>query len=328
MYAYVETMQSCRRGGFPSNKFCDQSKAEFFKCLICFEVCRSPVTCQSGHLFCQDCLIKSLQTNRSCPACKEPLYNPLPSPFVTAQVAALDVLCMHDEYGCKWKGTCSRLDGHLDKDCLYEPIVCSEEGGCGALIPRGDMANHQQFVCLQNCPNSKPKQSQVTYYYHPSLSLQLQLGRQSVPYINNTSRHCSTVPVESDLDTCNARLSRKDLINHLKHECKLRTIRCPHPKCQVSTTYVRMPDHIEICPQAPMSCPLQCGAPNLTRESILTHKKECPNEPVPCAHAHLGYPHVAPRGQIAQHEQDIGVHFMGLSKAVAELQQYYLPRGR
>ena len=142
-----------RRVGFPSTKFCNQAKSEVFYCLVCTEVCRSPVTCRSGaHLFCLDCLTESLRRNPSCPVCREPLTAPVPSAFASAQVSALDVQCVHDK--CQWKGTCGRLDSHLDTDCLHEPIKCSAED-CGALVPRGEMATHEQFVCLQSCPNSK-----------------------------------------------------------------------------------------------------------------------------------------------------------------------------
>ena len=276
-----------RRGGFPCSKFCNQVKSECFHCLICLEVCRSPVTCHSGaHLFCHGCLAESLRSNRSCPTCRQPLAYPVPCPFASTQVSALDMLCLHDE--CSWKGTCGRLDSHLDKDCPYEPIECAGEGGCGARIPRREMATHQQFACLQNCPNSKAKAE----------------GSDG-----------------EKLDTCDVRLNRNALIDHLANHCKLRPVHCPHPTCEFSTAYNLMPAHVEACPLAPVSCPRQCDAPNLTRQGLDAHKRDCPNEPVPCVHAPLGCSHVAPRGQIGQHEQDIGIHFVALSKAFVQLQQ-------
>ena len=275
-----------RRGGFPSNIFCDQGKSESFHCLVCTEVCRSPVTCRSGaHLFCQECLTESLRHNPSCPVCREPLTAPVPCAFASAKVSALDVQCVHDT--CQWKGTCGRLDGHLDTDCLHEPIKCSAED-CKALVPRGEMATHEQFVCLQSCPNSKSKAKG-----------------------NNGN----------EKDTCNVRLSRNDLADHLKDHCILRLTHCPHPSCEVATPYNRMPTHLETCPYAPVSCPLQCGAPKLIRQSVEAHKKDCPNEPVPCVHAPLGCSHVAPRGEIGRHEQDIGIHFVALSKAFVQQQE-------
>ena len=275
-----------RRGGFPVGIFCNQSKSEFFHCFVCTEVCRSPVTCRSGaHLFCLECLTESLRQNASCPVCREPLAAPAPSAFASAQVSALDVQCVNDK--CKWKGTCGRLDSHLITDCLHEPIKCPAEG-CGALVPRGEMATHEEFVCLQSCPNSKPKAKR------------------------------------DEQDTCNVRLSRKDLVEHLKDVCKLRLVHCPHPSCEVSTQYNRMPAHLETCPYAPVPCPRQCGTLNLIRQSLEAHKKDCPNEPVPCVHAPLGCSHVAPRCEIVQHEQNVEVHFSALrSKAFAEQQQAY-----
>eukprot|EP00731_Ephydatia_muelleri_P029185 Em0020g829a len=214
----------------------------------------------------------------------DPLTTPLPSAFAAAQVSALDIVCIHDK--CKWKGTCGRLDRHLDTECDCEPIACSGEGGCGALIPRGEMATHQQFFCLQSCPNSKTE------------------GSDEVAH-----------------STCDVRLSRNDLVEHLKCHCKLRLTRCPHPLCELSIVYARMPAHVEVCPYAPVSCPRECGDPKLTRRSLDAHRSDCPNEPVPCVYAPLGCSHIAPRGQIGQHERDIGIHFVTLSKAFVQLQQ-------
>ena len=179
------------------------------------------------------------------------------------------------------------LDGHLDSECSCERVTCPAEG-CGALVPRGEMDTHQQFFCLQSCPNSKPKA----------------VGSDG-----------------DEQDTCDIRLSRNDLIDHLKYHCRLRPTHCPHASCEVFTAFNRMPAHIEICPYAPVSCPLLCGAPAITRQSIDAHMRGCPRKPVSCIHAPLGCSHVAPRDQITQHEQDIGSHFMALSKAFVQLQQ-------
>ena len=275
-----------RRGGFPANKFYNKEKSEFFHCLVCYEVCRAPVTCHSGaHLFCFDCLAESLQHNPSCPVCREPLVSPVPSTFAAIQVSALDVVCVHDQ--CKWKGTCGRLDSHLDTDCRHEPVKCSDNA-CAALVPRGEMAMHQEFACPQSCPNSKS---------HANGSLD---------------------------NTCDVRLSRHDLVDHLAHHCKLRIIHCPHPHCDVSEVHCRMPAHIEICPYAPVSCPRECSAQTLVRHCLNAHRKDCPREPVACIHAPLGCSHVAPRSEIVLHEQDIALHFSAIrSKAFAEQQKFY-----
>ena len=288
---YISKRTMARQGGFPIIIFCNQAKSEYFQCLVCTEVCRSPVTCKSGHLFCHKCLSESLRRNSSCPACRERLTAPVPSAFAAAQVSALDVMCVHDK--CKWIGTCGRLDGHLDTDCPHEPIKCSGESSCGELVPRGEMATHQQFVCLQSCPNSKAKGK-----------------RRDGP--------------RDEQDLCNVRLSRHDLVDHLKDYCKLRIINCPHASCEVTTRYNQMPAHREVCPYAPVPCPRQCAAADLIRQSLEKHKNECPNEPVPCVHAPLGCSHVAPRSEIIGHEQDIAIHFSSLRSTVfAEQQEAY-----
>ncbi|KAL5473666.1 hypothetical protein EMCRGX_G028176 [Ephydatia muelleri] len=216
----------------------------------------------------------------------ENLSSSVPSSFAAAQVSALDVVCVHDK--CKWKGTCGRLDGHLNTDCPHEPIS-GEEGGCGELVPRGEMATHQQFVCLQSCPNFK------------------------------TDR--------DEQDKCNVRLSRHKLDDHLKDYCKLRIIHCPCASCKITTRYNQMAAHREVCPYAPVPCPRQCAAMDLIRLSLEKHKIECPNEPVPCVHAPLGCSHVAPRSEIIGHEQDIAIHFhLCSTKVFAEQQEASLKK--
>ena len=287
VHVVVELISSAsdRRGGFPTNKFCNKEKSEFYRCLLCFDVCRAPVTCHSGaHLFCFDCLSKSLQNHLSCPVCQEPLVSPVPSAFAAAQVSALEVVCIYDQ--CKWRGTCGQLDNHLDIDCLHEPVRCSDNS-CTAFVLRGEMTTHQQFACLQSCPNSKS--------------------------------HANSVDI-----TCEVCLSRHDLVDHLSHDCKLRIIHCPHPHCDVSTVHSQMPAHVEVCPYAHVLCPRECGAQTLVRQSLNAHKKECSKEPVACVHAPLGCSHVAPRNEIVLHEQDIALHFSAVrSKAFAEQQQFY-----
>eukprot|EP00731_Ephydatia_muelleri_P025366 Em0017g449a len=177
-----------------------------------------------------------------------------------------------------------RSIGHLDIDC--EPIKCSGDGGCGTLVPRGEMSEHQWSACLQTCPNAKRQADES----------KLEMG------------------------TCNVRMSRKDTINHLANECKLRVVHCPHPGCYVSIAYGRLTAHLVTCPHAPVSCPLHCGAPKLTRRSLGAHKTDCPNEPVQCVHAPLGCSYVAARGKIGKHEEDTGLHFLSLSKAFVEAQ--------
>ena len=275
-----------RRGGFHSNIFNDQKISEIYRCRICTDVCRSPVTCQSGaHLFCLLCFSESIRRNPSCPVCRERLTDPLPSAFVAAQVSALDVVCLYDK--CRWKGTCGRLDGHLDIDCPHEPIKCSGDGGCGTLVPRGEMSEHQWSACLQTCPNARRQADES----------------------------------KLEMCTCNVRMSRKDTINHLANECKLRVVHCPHRGCDVSIAYGRRTVHLITCPHAPVLCPLHCGAPKLTRLSLGAHKTDCPNEPVQCVHAPLGCSYVAARGKIGKHEEDTGLHFLSLSKAFVEQQK-------
>ena len=85
----------------------------------------------------------------------------------------------------------------------------------------------------------------------------------------------------------NPEIYRKDLPNHLHHECVLRQYQCQH--CHIHDTYKEITEnHYSVCPEFPISCPNQCGALGIKRKNIKSHRGRCPLEPVECPFTEAG----------------------------------------
>ena len=93
---------------------------------------------------------------------------------------------------------------------------------------------------------------------------------------------------------------RKDMKKHLKEECELRPHQCEY--CGFSDTFIgvtgrefgeRYPleyigGHHTVCPRFPIACPNRCGAQNIKRKYVESHRAECPRQLVECTFADAG----------------------------------------
>ena len=98
---------------------------------------------------------------------------------------------------------------------------------------------------------------------------------------------------------------RKDIRNHLINKCKLRPYQCEF--CSYKDTFAAIkgdPDLISLltffrpdnpygghqakCPEAPLTCPNECGSKKIKRKDMKSHRSQCPQEPVECPFAEVG----------------------------------------
>lgn len=56
-------------------------KEDEFECKLCYELLYKPVTTSCGHVFCKNCLLRSLDHNPTCPVCRMSLSNFLGNPM-------------------------------------------------------------------------------------------------------------------------------------------------------------------------------------------------------------------------------------------------------
>ena len=95
------------------------------------------------------------------------------------------------------------------------------------------------------------------------------------------------------------RILRKDLQDHLKHYCNLRTIMCEY--CNQAVTANNYASHQRKCDIFPMQCPNSCGEQGLVRQSIDGHRQTCKLEVISCEYAHVGCESTMTRQQMLKH---------------------------
>ena len=121
---------------------------------------------------------------------------------------AFKVKCPNSVW-CGWQGDLRDAEEHLEINCLYQKVECSN--GCGEKIKRNDILVHIEFACpfrSCECPHCgfKGVYQDVT----------------SVHYAN-----CRDIPLPCPAE-CGRTLARKDMENHLSTECPDEYISCEY----------------------------------------------------------------------------------------------------
>ena len=75
--------------------------------------------------------------------------------------------------------------------------------------------------------------------------------------------------VEVTCAQCGASITKKTLQLHERNDCAHRLVPCRH--CSQPVQIDRVDDHDLQCKEIPIDCPHNCGAPNLTRQSLDDH---------------------------------------------------------
>ena len=126
-------------------------------------------------------------------------------------------------------------------------------------------------------------------------------------YVMVTCSNIATLPTlwcgfSTFLGSCGEVMERRHLIHHQKNECLYRQHRCQY--CGYIDTYdaitgsgrIRNRDskigyggnHYSQCYEYPLKCPNECGAENIKRKNMETHRENCPMEPLDCPFQHVG----------------------------------------
>ncbi|XP_067054385.1 TNF receptor-associated factor 4-like [Acropora muricata] len=99
--------------------------------------------------------------------------------------------------------------------------------------------------------------------------------------------------------SCNVKLERKGLRDHVFKKCDWRTLRCKF--CPVSHPALQMEAHEEVCPKLPVTCPQKCGM-TILREEVDDHKEnECALVEISCPYSKLGCPEKFQRKEKTNH---------------------------
>ena len=140
-------MATCQYG-FEEDRF-QQAISQYFKCVICRNVLRDPVTCRDHqHLFCRACITTHLANFERCPSCNQELcvHTLREAPRVVTNVLSeLKIRCDFYERGCIKFVELGDLEKHC-KECEFGPAICSNQG-CYLDVNRRDLMYHGRAVC-------------------------------------------------------------------------------------------------------------------------------------------------------------------------------------
>ena len=140
---------------------------------------------------------------------------------------------------------------------------------------------------------------------------------------------CQYQPVKCPLGNCGKKMTRVVYFAHVKNECLYRQCMCEY--CGHKDTFKALtggggsPNHYDQCPQYPLACPNKCGATNILRKDMDSHRKACPLEKVSCPYVETGCGEGSMlRKDLAAHvEKDMQQHMLGLLKSHMELKEKY-----
>jgi len=94
--------------GVPKNLL----KEDDFECRLCYELMLKPITTSCGHVFCKNCLLRSLDHNVTCPICRLSLSDFLKDQMkpVTSLIEGVLDLFFNKEYNLRKQKYLERME--------------------------------------------------------------------------------------------------------------------------------------------------------------------------------------------------------------------------
>lgn len=162
--------------------------------------------------------------------------------------------------------------GHFCNDCLNKWLKSNKT------CPHCRKKNFK-FI------ESKPMKREIN-------ELEMNCGNQECEVVTTYSKfnkHLSECPygIVDCSNKCREQFKRKDLEQHLEEECENRIIACD--LCQTEGEYHEIVGvHTKVCPDVSIHCPNKCGAFNIKRKNVQSHRQKCKLEIVQCPFIEVG----------------------------------------
>ena len=136
-----QTRQSLSEG-WSADRF-DSNVADLL-CTICSHVCKSAMTLNCGHSFCESCILSSNDHFKSiCPSCNLTSIQLVPDFAKRMKINGSSVWCRYKKDGCEYKDALNRIEVH-EQTCNYKPFPCSS---CGTMINAPTVEHHHEHEC-------------------------------------------------------------------------------------------------------------------------------------------------------------------------------------
>ena len=219
-------------------------------------------------------------------------------------MSGLKIHCTHHQEGCQWIGELGDLQTHLDSEsrCGYVKVECPNKcvlspSARVSKMKRYALETHLRDFCplrnynCQYCGHVDtyknitgktspfhPKTAKSHYEECPELLVTCPNRCWKKLWVRRKDLSAHLCPLEyvECPNKCRAmldshkvlKMKRKDLREHLDHDCPLRKYKCEH--CQYESTYTAT-----ICENQYDNCPT-CGARQLRKEmTTCTHRHKC-----------------------------------------------------
>ena len=214
-------------------------------CPICKDLLDDAQQTPCGHLFCKECLEKTMSSQRchegyavdegwhressECPVCRsqqsKAAYD---DTYNNRRVKSLKVKCPN--LPCQWTGPLSEVGKHKTSasGCQQEKVKCPK--GCGEEVTRGCLQQHQQ--------NSCPLRAHCCHFCH-----------KKDTYRNITTQHykiCERFPLPCPNKCGKQRIEKKEIERHLA-ECPEQVVKCSYLEmgCQETVARRHLDQHKE-----------------------------------------------------------------------------------
>ena len=187
-------------GSVPDNLLCQ--KCKFVARKLIFTSC-------CGESYCHDCIAKSKQQEKTCPACGEKDFNLLVLLKYIRQIENLHVYCTQKHRGCGWTGLLGQLQDHLEDDkegCQYVDTKCPLN--CSLAVPKNELQHHMEQLCNKRKHVCQHCGFKATYE----------------EVVNIHLPECKYVPLRCP-NHCGVTCEREDMEDHLKM-CRLEDVAC------------------------------------------------------------------------------------------------------
>ncbi len=120
---------------------------EDHQCTICTNILTDPVLTECcGQLFCDGCIKKWLQKQKTCPHCRDVNFASIKDKRMKRVINSLKVYCPNRSKGYDKITTLGECNQHLEK-CLFVEVSCTKK--CGERMLRKELQDHED----NKCPN-------------------------------------------------------------------------------------------------------------------------------------------------------------------------------
>ena len=117
-------------------------------------------------------------------------------------------------------------------------------------------------------------------------------------HLDPDKKKCSYILQPCSLG-CGAKIRRGVMRDHMKKHCPKRQITCQYCSSYSSSYDIVTTKHLQICLQAPVTCPYYCKKVGITRKHIID---ECPLQVISCPFTSAGCTVKLPRNEMEKHE--------------------------